>query len=241
MRIQYIQHVPFEGPENIDVWAKKQGHGLTGTFMFEKEPRFPQLSEFDMLIVLGGPMSTYDEAAYPWLVQEKQWIREALRQKKLVLGICLGAQLLAEAIGGRVSRNEFKEIGWFPVKLSDGARASKFFRDFPDVFVPFHWHGDTFRLPSAARTIGFSRACLNQAFEYEGHAVGLQFHLETKQTGIKKLLDHCAGELEEGAYIQKPEQMLNQNEYMAHAKLILFALLDAFERSFLTVDQAAGQ
>lgn len=233
MRIHYIQHVPFEGPENIDVWAKKQGHELTGTFMFEKEPRFPPLSDLDMLVILGGPMGTYDEDAYPWLIQEKQWIRDAVRQKKLVLGICLGAQLLAEAIGGRVSRNEHKEIGWFPVKLSDGARASNFFRDFPDMFVPFHWHGDTFQLPAAARTTAFSRACRNQAFEYETHVVGLQFHLETTQTGIKKLIEHCSGELEEGTYIQKPDQMLGRHEDMAHAKLILFALLDAFERSFV--------
>lgn len=150
MNIHYLQHVPFEGPEHVSVWAEHKGYQLTGSLLYENE-RLPSCSEFDMLVILGGPMGAYDEERFPWLAPEKQLIQEAVRQNKLVLGICLGAQLLAEALGGRVYQNNEKEIGWFPVTLTEESRESSFFKELPETFVPFHWHGDTFELPPGAQ------------------------------------------------------------------------------------------
>ncbi|UHA73474.1 type 1 glutamine amidotransferase [Paenibacillus sp. 481] len=231
MKIHYVQHVPFESIEHIGVWAKEKGHEITGTYVYDN-PHFPSMSEFDMLVILGGPMGVYDVDVYPWLAPEKHFIAEAIREGKLVLGICLGAQLIAEVIGGKVYRNEHKEIGWFPVKLTEAGEQSFFFKDFPDEFLPLHWHADTFQLPAEAKRIAFSKGCVNQAFVYEDHVVGLQFHLESSASSIKKLIEHCADEMEEGIYVQTSHEMCNQRGLLALSNAILFALLDAFEEKF---------
>lgn len=209
------------------MWAEQNGHSLTGTRLYDNE-RFPSSSAFDMLVILGGPMGVSDEAKFPWLAQEKRWIKEAVRQRKLVLGICLGSQLIAEAIGGSVYKNDVKEIGWFPVRLTEEGGHSFFFNNFPEAFVPFHWHGDTFALPTGAKRIAASKGCANQAFEYEGHVVGLQFHLEASETGIAKLVRHCSDELEQGPYIQRPQEMQGQAERLEASNALLYKLLDAF-------------
>lgn len=113
MKIHYLQHVPFELPEHISVWAKEKGHEITGTLLYENY-YLPELSEFDLLVILGGPMGVDDEDKHPWLVLEKHFIKEAIQHRKLVIGICLGAQLIAEILGGKVYKNHYKEIGWFP-------------------------------------------------------------------------------------------------------------------------------
>ncbi|MCR8842321.1 type 1 glutamine amidotransferase [Paenibacillus sp. SC116] len=228
MRIHYLQHVPFESIENIGVWAGEREYGITGTLVYENAD-FPSLLEFDMLVILGGPMSVHDEASYPWLVQEKQFIKEAIQQQKLVLGICLGAQLIAEVIGGKVYKNENKEIGWFPVKLTEDAKHSPLFKYIPDEFIPFHWHGETFELPEEAKKMAFSKGCVNQAFVYDDHVIGLQFHLESSDVSITKLIENCADELEEGTYVQAPHEMLAQPRLLILSNAVLFTLLDAFE------------
>ena len=226
MRIHYLQHVPFETPEYISDWAKERGYMLTGSLTYDNH-RFPELSEFDMLVIMGGPMGVYDEEKYPWLAREKQFIKKSIQQRKLVLGICLGAQFIAEAIGGRVYKNEHKEIGWFPIQLTNWSKHSELFKVLPKDFTAFHWHGDTFELPPAAMRIAFSKGCANQAFEYDDHVVGLQFHLESSNASIRRLVDHCPDDLEPGIYVQKPNEMLDQDEYLAQSNAILFTLLDA--------------
>lgn len=232
MRIHYLQHVPFEGPEQIAVWAVERGHTLNGTSLFEPGAILPVCEDFDMLVVMGGPMGVYDEAQYSWLRPEKELIQAAIRQGKLVLGICLGAQLIAEAIGGTVYKNVHKEIGWHPVQLKSGDDRPAFFNAFPEQFTPFHWHGDTFDLPEGAEHVAFSAGCRNQAFVYAGCAVGLQFHLESSEASIQRLIDHCGEDLEEeGVYVWSPASMLNQTEWLRSSNELLFGLLDAIEAS----------
>ncbi|MHA6531423.1 type 1 glutamine amidotransferase [Paenibacillus sp. BAC0078] len=229
MRIHYLQHVHFEGPGRIDEWARNNSHEQAITMLYD-QPRLPSLSEFDLLVVLGGPMGVYEESDYPWLKVEKQFIKEAIKARKLVLGICLGAQLIAEAIGGEVYKNDLKEIGWFPVKLTDGAGESAFFRHFPQEFTPFHWHGDTFRLPAEAQKLALSLGCANQAYVYDEHVIGLQFHLESSRESIQQLIKHGEDELEEGIYIQKPAEMLAQGgTLLSQSNKLLFALLETIE------------
>lgn len=230
MRIHYLQHVPFESPERISDWVKDKGYELTGTLLYEST-HFPLQSEFDLLVILGGPMGVYDEEKFPWLVGEKTFIKETIRQRKMVLGICLGAQLIAEALGGKVYRNRYKEIGWHPVKMTEESRSSVFFKRFPQEYVPFHWHGDTFALPDGVKTAAISLGCANQAFEYNGHVIGLQFHLESSNDSILKLIEHCGDEIEPGRYVQLPDQMMDQTSFLAHSNTILVHLLDTLDKN----------
>ncbi|WP_068617735.1 type 1 glutamine amidotransferase [Paenibacillus tuaregi] len=230
MRIHYLQHVPFESPERISDWVKDKGYELTGTLLYEST-HFPFQSEFDMLIILGGPMGVYNEENFPWLVREKAFIKETIRQRKMVLGICLGAQLIAEALGGKVYSNRYKEIGWHPVKMTEESQNSVVFKQFPQEYVPFHWHGDTFELPDEVKTAAISLGCANQAFEYNGHVIGLQFHLESSNDSIKKLIEHCGDEIEPGTYVQLPDQMMDQTSFLAHSNTILVHLLDTLDKN----------
>ncbi|MDO8724528.1 MAG: type 1 glutamine amidotransferase, partial [Candidatus Methanoperedens sp.] len=163
MRIHSLEHEPFEGLANIETWAKKKGHSITRTLLFNNE-ELPEISDFDWLFIMGGSMNIYEEDKYPWLKNEKSFIAQAIASKKIVLGVCLGSQLIADVLGGRVSRNKNKEIGWFPVQLTEESKDSSIFNAFPEKFIAFHWHGDTFKIPRGARRIAQSVGCLNQAF-----------------------------------------------------------------------------
>jgi len=210
MRVHYLQHVPFEGLGSIGPWLQAAGHAATRWPLYES-PALPAPSAFDALIALGGPMSVNDESQFPWLAPEKALVREAALAGKPILGICLGAQLLANSLGARVYRNPVKEIGWFPVEPAPisaamGSRGGLF--SFPAPIVAFHWHGETFDLPAGAAPLARNGACENQAFQLGRRAIGLQFHLETTPDSIRDLIAHCGDELVAGPGIQGPEAML---------------------------------
>ena len=184
---------------------------------------------FDWLIVMGGPMNIYQEKEYPWLVKEKQFIDEAIKAGKIILGICLGAQLIADVLGGKVSKNDYKEIGWFPVTKTVEGEKSRFFKVLPDRFMAFHWHGDTFDLPPGALRLAESQCCKNQAFEYNGKVFGFQFHLESSEASIKRLIDNCREELTEGVYIQTENEILAETSYLKEIKQNMNKLLYQIE------------
>lgn len=230
MRIHYLQHVPFEDPANILVWAGKRGHALSKTLLFKDEP-LPDTDSFDMLVVMGGPMGVYDEDSCPWLAQEKRFIEGAIGEGKTVLGVCLGAQLIADVLGARVYRNAHKEIGWFPVTLTGEAKESSIFGTLPEDFTAFHWHGDTFDIPSGCTRTAGSEGCKNQAFEYEGRVVGLQFHLESTVESIGRLIENCGDELVEGRYIQSAGEMLSRGEEIKIIGNTMGLLLDRLEEA----------
>jgi GMP synthase-like glutamine amidotransferase len=143
MKIHYLQHVPFEDLANIESWARSRDHDLSKTLLFAGDS-LPRMPDFDWLIIMGGPMNIHEEDRYPWLAKEKEFIHQAIASDKIVLGICLGAQLMADVLGGKVRKNVHREIGWFPVKLMPESRASPIFRVLPEEFMALHWHGDTF-------------------------------------------------------------------------------------------------
>lgn len=229
MRIHYIQHVPFEGLGNIENWIKAKGHRLSCTRPFLNE-EFASVSDFDWLIVMGGPMNIYQEDKYPWLKQEKKFIEEAIKADKIVLGICLGAQLIADVLGARVYRNQDTEIGWFPVSLTEEAKKSFTFQVLPQNFNAFHWHGDTFDIPSGAIHLAQSQGCMNQAFAYHERVLGLQFHLESSAASIKGLIEHGADEIVSGTFIQQPDEMLSKTDEMARLKQLNDSLLSQIEK-----------
>jgi len=225
MRIHYLQHVAFEGLGNIKDWAESRGHDLSGSRLFDGQ--IPSDADaFDCLIVMGGPMSVGDVQRYPWLIQEKKLIKLAIDQGKTVLGICLGAQLIAEVLGARVYANDFKEIGWFQIHITEQAKALPMFSRFPDTFPAFHWHGDTFSLPDGAVPIGRSSACANQGFIYADRVVALQFHLEPTQDGIERLVKKCANEMTGAHYIQTPQEILSDERRFEDINDLLNSFLD---------------
>jgi GMP synthase-like glutamine amidotransferase len=228
MRIHYLQHVPFEDLANIEAWAKSRGHALTRTMIFQDEP-LPNLDDFDWLIIMGGPMNIYEHDRYPWLVREKDFIGRAIASDKIVLGICLGAQLMADVLGGRVRKNDQREIGWFPVKLTEAGRNSKIFGVLPESFVAIHWHGDTFAIPPKAARTAESQACRNQAFEM-GKAIGLQFHLESSMDSMDHLIQNCADELTDGRYVQKPKELLANLDRFPEIRNLMEIFLDNMEK-----------
>lgn len=225
MRVHYLQHVPFEGIGAIGEWAHARGHALTGTEVFRQD--LPRPDDLDLLVVMGGPMNVYQEAEYPWLVAEKVFIAKAIDAGKAVLGICLGAQLLADVLGGSVSKGEQVEIGWYPVELTEAGRALPVFAGFPRLFTALHWHGDTFSIPPGVVRAASSEACADQAFAYGGgRVVGLQFHLEETRESLTQLVENARGDLVDGQWIAEPEELLAGDAPFTECHGLLFDLLD---------------
>lgn len=225
MRIHYIQHVAFEDLGYIQEWAIENGHTLSKTLLHEGQS-LPILDDFDFLVIMGGPMNIYEENVYPWLIEEKAFIKKAIDNDKIVLGICLGAQLIADVLGGLIFKNSYKEIGWFPVTLSQDGQNSPLFKGFPLDFIPFHWHGDTFDLPPACKNICYSDACENQGFTYGDRVIGLQFHLEATSKSINDIITNCSNEIVADKYIQSADQILSKMENIPKVNSLMINLLD---------------
>jgi GMP synthase-like glutamine amidotransferase len=220
MNIHYFQHVPFEGLGSIENWARKPDHKVTATRFYE-DHKLPFIDICDMLIVMGGPMSVHDEDKYDWLAEEKRFIEKAIIRGKKVIGICLGAQLIAEVLGSRVYKNKEKEIGWMPLQLTPEGKKANVFSDFIDGQNVFHWHGDTFDLPNSAIQLARTEACEQQAFLYDNHVLGLQFHLETTEESVTSMIEHCKDDLAEGGkYVQSLEALAAEDHIYRCNKLM---------------------
>jgi GMP synthase-like glutamine amidotransferase len=234
MKIHWLQHVAFEGLGSMEAWVREKGHVLSCTRLFAGET-LPGLEAFDLLIVMGGPMGVHDLGEYPWLQEEKAFLRQVIAAAKPVLGVCLGAQLLADVLGAQVSANKEKEIGWFLVERASVASGRPIPEQLANVLplrqTVFHWHGDTFTLPEKAVRLYSSAACVNQAFVYEERVVGLQFHLETTPASAATLVENCRSELVPAAWIQKEEDILAASgDVFADINSWMVALLDYLAR-----------
>lgn len=234
MHIHFLQHVPFEGLAGIRGWIERGGHTVGCTRLYAGDA-FPRPDSLDLLIIMGGPMGVYDEEVYPWLKAEKAFIRAVIDAGRRVLGICLGAQLIAEVLGARVYPNDRKEIGWFPVTRSAMADTSPFGSLLPAEFMAYHWHGDTFDLPPGAVHLAQTPVCRHQAYAVEGRILGLQFHLETTPESARELIEHCADELVETPTVQSAGAMLADNRHYAELNRLMVALLEG-----LSVDAATA-
>lgn len=194
MRVSILQHTSFEGLGRIAEWLDSYASRVRLHYLYAGG-HLPTLDDFDLLIVLGGPMSVHDEAEYPWLVEEKALIRRALDAGKRVLGIGLGAQLLAQALGAEVHKGN-TEIGWWQLEKNARSAESPIGRMLPQRLMALHWHSETFDLPSGAIPLYSSAACQNQGFVWEERAIGLQCRLESTPESIKELLDARRADLE---------------------------------------------
>lgn len=208
----------------MEPYLLEQGHQLSATHLYLGQA-LPPLDTLDWLIVMGGPMGVYDEAVHPWLVEEKKYIRQAIDSGKIVLGICLGAQLIADVLGAKVSKNRYREIGWFPVKRTAESKSSLFGKVFPESMSVFHWHGDTFDIPAGAVLLASSEACRNQAFSIDDRIVGLQFHLETTPDSAKALIENGRDELDGSRYVQTEASILSDASRFSKINDVMQTLL----------------
>ncbi len=210
MRIHYLQHVHFEGLGYIETWLKENKYQISVTRFYEHNYRLPSTAEIDALIVMGGPMGVYDEARYSWLEEEKTFIRECIQTGKKVLGICLGAQLIAACLDAKVDKAKHKEIGWFPVMPTAKCTQLSWFYDlFKNNPIVFHWHGDKFDIPDGSSSFLNSQANNNQAFFYGDNVIALQFHLEVTAQTIEQMLENGQHELSNTPYIQTEQEIRN--------------------------------
>ncbi len=227
--IHFITHEPFEGPGVIAEWADANALEATYTETF-KDPVYPDIDSFDWLVVMGGGMSTYDEIKHPWLLDEKAFIKEAIAKKKIVVGICLGAQLIADVLDARVYKGPVKEIGWYPIHLTAEARQHSFFVSLPPAINVFHWHGDTYTLPKYAVPLAYSKLTPNQAFLYENRVLGLQFHFEVTPEIVKQMVEATAEELSHKGEIQSATEILSNKEYYQPNRAIMHHILDQLKQ-----------
>lgn len=229
LRICCLKHVPFEGLGTIETWAHAHGHSIHTTEMFNGQLP-PEPAEFDMLVIMGGPMGTRDTLEHPWLDDERRCISTAIEHGRLVLGICLGAQLIAEVLGGTVSRNTHSELGWWSVTGTAASRGSHCFSAFPESFVPFHWHSDTFSIPEGCTLMASSEGCTHQAFEFDsGRVVGLQFHPELTIDRIEEILRRTDCPTDDASpWVDQADNFLRQRDLADQAATDLAGFLNAF-------------
>lgn len=188
MGVLIIKHVEIEGPGLIE-YCLKQEKIPYQILDLQADIRLPKLDGLSHIVLLGGPMNVYEEDRYPFLRDEDLFIKEAIQRGKSLLGICLGAQLVAKALGANVFKAPAKEIGWYDVSLTRIGSQDPFFSKLPKRFSVFQWHEDTFEVPKAANLIVTSTSIPNQAFRYGDNAYGLQFHLEVTEEMIQEWME----------------------------------------------------
>jgi GMP synthase (glutamine-hydrolysing) len=187
-RLLVFQHVPHEILGTLDPLLRATGFRIRYLNFGRTPHAVPDLAPYHGLIVLGGPMNCDQVDRHPHLATETEAIRLTVADGKPVLGICLGAQLLARALGAPVGANPVKEIGWYDLSPTEAGRADPLFRHFGATEKIFQWHGDTFAIPHGAVHLASSPDCANQAFRYGDNAYGLQFHLEVDEAMIGRWL-----------------------------------------------------
>ncbi len=228
MRICFFQHVEFETPGTMINIAYRYGFDVEVIHLFDND-HLPGIEEFDLLVILGGPMNIYDEKNFPFLKQEKDFIRKSITANKMILGMCLGAQLIADILGADIYKNNKKEIGWFSVKPNRHTE-SDFLDLFPEEKLPaFHWHSDTFDLPVGALQLFSSEATLNQGFMFGEKVLALQFHWEITPESINNLIQNDSENLLSEKFVQSTKEMLNAFENFNKAEQLMDKTLKYFD------------
>ena len=226
MKAHCLQHVPFEGLAAIETWLFNHHFDVSYTRFFESD-KLPSLHDIDWIIIMGGPMSVNDEKEYPWLNSEKNFIRQCVEKGKVVIGICLGSQLIASSLGSKVYKNPQKEIGWFPIQKVKSLKNETFFSDLPSETTVFHWHGETFDLPAGAELIASSEACKNQVFAIEPNVIGFQCHFEITPKSLRKMILSGNSEIIPGPFVQTEQEIFrNEKTLSPEMNNLLFAILD---------------
>jgi GMP synthase-like glutamine amidotransferase len=235
IRIRVLQHEPFEGAGLIEDWALLNNHPVSVTHIYNNE-NLPDPDAFDWLVIMGGAMSVNDEDTYPWLKPEKEFVGHAIANGKVIIGICFGSQLIANALGKKVYKNKSKEIGWFPVHLTEAAKQSSFITEQWNNQAFFHWHGETFDLPDNAIHLAYSSACKNQAFSISNKIFAFQFHPETNEHTLGQMVGSGSEELVKDEFVMTAEEIKAKSGIMNSTRSLYFEFLDKLAK----VDQPCG-
>lgn len=208
MNVHVLQHVDFEGLGGLLPFLEARGARISYSRLWQNDV-VPEIDGIDLLIALGGPMSANDDVSMPGLRREKELLRAAVDRDVPTLAICLGAQLLASALGARVTRNPVKEIGWFPVRAT---RQGDDVLSLPAEADVFQWHSDAFDIPEGAVPLASSDACANQAFQVKRNVVGVQFHPEMTRGIVQAIVADSPGDLKPQRFVQGADELLRVPE-----------------------------
>lgn len=208
MKILFVLHAAFEKPGCIETWANKNGHLIEKSSPYRGET-LPEIDKFDFLVVMGGPQSPLEIDKAPYLSDEIVLIKEAIQKNKKILGICLGAQLIGEALGAKTERSPQREIGMHLVELLDDAKSDPVFSQFPRKFDVMHWHSDMPGIAEGAVLLAKSEGCPRQAFRYGDRIYGFQCHFEFTKELINGMVDNCVADLiTPGNYISSVKELI---------------------------------
>ena len=190
MRIHIILHASFEQPGVIETWALSRKHTISSTHTYRGE-LLPDPSQIDFLVIMGGPQSPLEADQYPYLRDEILLTKTIIQQKKPVLGICLGAQIIGESFGAKTEKSPDKEVGVFPIQLTEAGKNDFIFKNFPGSFDVMHWHNDMPGITDKCEILAFSEGCPRQIIRYADHVYGLQCHLELTPELVNTMALHC--------------------------------------------------
>ena len=230
MHIHFIIHEHFEAPGAYEIWGKSRGCSLSYTRVYQGDPLPEELGHTDLLIIMGGPQSpatTREEC--PWFdaQAEKALISRAIEAGKTVIGVCLGSQLIGEALGAAFCHSPEKEIGKFPVRLTDAGKANPLFEGFGSVLNVGHWHNDMPGLTPQAKVLAYSEGCPRQIVQYSERVYGFQCHMELTPEVVELLIEHSQSDLRragEFRFVETAEK-LRSHDYR-EMNQVLFSFLD---------------
>lgn len=225
MKAHILQHTMSTTPGSTIEWLESENISFTITQFFNPDPIIPSLDSFDLLIICGGEMNVDEEDKYSWLRLEKNFIKSALEKNKKVVGLCLGGQLMAEALGAKVGKHETWEVGWWPVNLNlpSSLKISP-----SNILTPFQFHGYSFETPAGAYCFASSAACKNQAFLWGKNAIGFQFHPESTKAWV---LECSQEKLPSGPFVQTQQQIFDGNQYQTELQRWYFEILTSLKNS----------
>ncbi len=203
---------------------------MIGTHLYAGDA-LPPLQSFDALVIMGGTMGVYETEKHPWLTDEIAFVRNAIDAGKPTLGVCLGSQVIAAALGASVYPHTKKEIGWFPVTLTPAGRDHPLMTGMPTTFSPVHWHGDTFDLPDGTTLLASSDATPHQAFAYRDHVIGLQFHVEYTLPAFDDFFEEGKAEITAAPFVQDAATIRDNTDGFAALPEIRNQLLDNLYRA----------
>ncbi len=231
MKLHLLEHDSEDfSRTNISFWAAEKGHQVNQTFVCNHE-ELPPVDSFDWLMVMGGSQHGWDEQGNPWLREEKALLGKALAKGKIIMGICFGAQLLAETLGGQIFPNDHQEIGWHEVSLNREGQESFLFQNIPSDFVTFHWHSDHFSLPRSCTRLAGSKATENQAFVAKDcPLVGLQFHPEYTRDMVKYDAGQHGQDWVPDMFVSSGDEVLARTEMLSDTYWLMETLLDNMEQ-----------
>jgi GMP synthase (glutamine-hydrolysing) len=216
MRIHYLIHAEFEKLGAIAQWINNNNYSATASHTYRGDP-LPATSQFDMLIIMGGPQSVCRLEDYAYLRDEIALVKKAINENKVILGICLGAQIIGEALGAKTEKSPHQEIGIYPVEITPEAKDDPIFQQFSPQFDVMHWHSDMPGVPDDAVLLAKSAGCPRQAFRYGDRIYGLQFHLELTPELIKEMLKH--EEIKPTTYVQSKDELLRADLHAINQKI----------------------